>query len=247
MITIWLYSLLAVFLVSIVSFIGVLTLAVGEKKLQSLLMYLVSFSAGTLLADVFIHIFPEMAEVGFGVLEGFYVLFGIVIFFILERVILWHHDHSDHAHKTHSAGYLVVVGDGVHNFIDGVIIASSFLIDVHLGVTATLAVLAHELPHEIGDFAVLIHSGWDKFKALKYNFLSALTSVLGAVSVLVFSNFFSAAPSVLLAFGAASFIYIALSDLVPELHKERKVKQSVYQLLWLLAGVFMMAGLLFLE
>lgn len=244
---IWLYTLVSVFLVSLASLIGVVTLAVHSEKLKSVLLYLISFSAGTLLGDVFLHILPEMNGRGFGTREGLYVLGGIVVFLILERGILWHHEHNEHDEKVHSVVYLTLIGDSVHNFIDGLVIAGSFLVDMHLGVAATIAVLAHELPHEIGNFAVLVHGGWSRFKALRYNFFSALTAIVGALLVLAFSGFLKETPNLLLAFGAASFLYIALSDLVPELHKERKVAQSIYQLLWFLLGVCLMVVVLWLE
>jgi zinc and cadmium transporter len=245
---IWLYSVISVLIVSAISLIGVVTLGLREKFLKSILFYLVSFSAGALLGDVFLHVLPEMAEDnGFGVRAGVYFLVGILVFFILERFILWHHAHGDHEESIHSVVYLTMVGDSLHNFIDGMIIATSFLVDVRLGIASTLAVIFHEIPQEVGQYAILIHGGWSKARALWYNLLSALTSVLGAVVVLVFARNLEGPPTLLLAFAGSSFIYIAMSDLIPELHREVRPKRSVIQFLWFVVGIGLMATLLLVE
>ncbi len=247
MLNIWLYSLISVFTVSLLSFVGIITLGLKENFLKSILFYLVSFSAGALLGDVFLHVLPEMAENSFGLREGLYFLGGIVVFFILERFILWHHSHGSHEEKVHSMVYLTTLGDALHNFIDGIIIAASFVVSVPLGIASSLAVIFHEIPQEIGQFAILIHGGWGKSKALWYNFLSALTSVAGAVVVLIFARHLGGAPTFLLAFAGSSFIYIAMSDLIPELHQEVRLRRSVVQFIWFLLGIGVMAALLFLE
>lgn len=244
---IWLYTLGSVALVSGMSLVGILTLGLNNDRLKSILFYLISFSAGALLGDVFIHVIPEIAEIGFGAREGLYFIVGILIFFVLERFILWHHSHDDHEEKIHSVVYLTMVGDSLHNFIDGMVIAASFLVNPVLGVASTLAVIFHEIPQEIGQYAILIHGGWSKGKALWYNFLSALTSVLGAVVVLVFAQNLEGPPVFLLAFAGASFIYIAMSDLIPELHKEVGLKRLIIQFIWFIVGIGLMASLLYLE
>ncbi len=244
---IWLYTLTSVFIVSAISLIGVFTLGLKERYLRSILFYLVSFSVGALLGDVFLHLLLEMAQLGFGVREGYYFLGGIIVFFILERYILWHHSHGDHNEEIHSVVYLTMVGDSLHNFIDGMIIAASFLVDIRLGIATTLAVIFHEIPQEIGQFAILLHGGWSKSKALWYNFLSALTSVAGALVVLLFARNLREAPTFLLAFAGSSFIYIAMSDLIPELHKEEGARRSVWQFIWLIIGIGLMAALLAIE
>lgn len=247
MTSIYLYIFGSVLIISFISLVGIVTLSLNEKRLRSILMHLVSFSAGALLGDVFLHLLPEMSVAGFGVAEGFYFLIGIVVFFVLERFILWHHSHGSHDESIHSSVYLTTVGDSLHNFIDGLVIAASFLVDVNLGIATTLAVIFHEIPQEIGQFAILIHGGWSKKKAIMYNFLSALTSIAGAAVVVLFARNIQEAPSFLLAFAGASFIYIALSDIVPELHREVSKKKSAFQFIWLLAGVALMAVILFLE
>jgi zinc and cadmium transporter len=243
----YIYIFASVLIVSFISLIGVIALGLQEQRLRSILLYLVSLSAGALLGDVFLHLLPEMAEAGFGVAQGAYFLIGIIIFFILERFILWHHSHGDHEESVHSSVYLTTIGDSLHNFIDGMVIAASFLVDVRLGIATSLAVIFHEIPQEIGQFAILLHGGWSKAKATWYNFLSALTAVAGAGIVVLFAKNIEEAPSFLLAFAGASFIYIALSDIVPELHKEASTKKSVWQFVWLLFGIGLMAALLLLE
>ncbi len=247
MLHIWLYTLGSVGVVSLMSLLGVFTLGVSERRIRGWLFNLVSFSAGALLGDVFLHIFPEFHNQGFTTTTGCYILFGILVFFVLERFILWHHSHTSHDEHVHSVVYLSLLGDALHNFIDGIVIAASFLVDVHLGFASALAVLFHEIPHEIGQYAILIHGGWDKYKALAYNFLSGVASIAGALLVLSFNKPLHASSSFLLAFSASSFIYIAMSDLIPELHKEAGIKKSLLQFGWLLLGIGILALLLRLE
>jgi zinc and cadmium transporter len=245
---VWIYSLVSVLIVSLVSLSGIVVLGLNHKRLKSILFYLVSFSAGALLGDVFIHLLPEMSEAGFGTKEGIYFLIGLVAFFILERFIHWQHSHGeDHDEKVHSVVYLTIAGDSLHNFIDGIVIAVSFMANPTLGIASTVAVILHEIPQELGQYAILIHGGWSKSKALWYNFLSALTSVVGAVLVLVFAQGLEKAPSFLLAFAGASFIYVALSDLVPELHKEVGKRKSLIQFVFFIIGIALMALLLLLD
>lgn len=243
----YLYAFVSVFIVSAISLVGVFVLGLKAKLLRSILTYMVSFSAGALLGDVFIHVLPELSEVGFGVREGWYFLLGIVVFFILEKYILWHHEHREHKEEIHSATYLTMAGDSLHNFIDGMVIAASFLVDTQLGIAATVAVVLHEIPQEMGQFAILIHGGWSSAKALWYNFLSGLTAVLGAVVVLFFAPTLEGAPGFLLIAAAASFLYIALSDIIPQMHEEKSVKKSFLQLFTMLLGMLVMSLLLFLE
>src|SRR3989338_2215295 len=165
---VWIYSLASVAVVSLISLIGIATLAFQEERLSRWLFVLVSFSAGTLLGDFFLHMLPKIQ---IGIREGFYFLIGIVVFFVLERMILWHHSHTKHEEEIHSVVYLTLVGDGLHNFIDGFIIASSFLISTPLGIATTIAIVFHEIPDEIGNFAILVHGGWPPRKALFYNFI----------------------------------------------------------------------------
>jgi len=247
MIQIWTYTLISVVVVSLISLVGIFSLAIRKERLQRALFYLVSFSAGALLGDVFIHILPEIMEGEGALRNGAYVLAGIMLFFVLERALMWHHSHSSHREEVHSVVYLTIVGDALHNFLDGVAIAAAFLAGIPIGVATATAVIFHEIPQEIGQFAILVHGGWSRKKALLYNFFSALTAIAGALLVLLFSRSFTEAPTVLLALGAASFIYIAMSDLIPELQKEQQVRRSVVQFVCMLAGIAVMALILLLE
>lgn len=245
--TIWIYTIISVLAVSLVSLAGILTFSLNADRLKKLLLPLVSFSAGALLGDVFIHILPEMAEGGWPENVSLYLLLGIVLFFILERFILWHHSHSEHEESVHSYTYLSLISDGLHNLIDGMIIAAAFLANTTLGLATTLAVIFHEIPQEIGNYAVLVHGGFSKTKALFYNFLSALTAVIGAIIVLLAFKNLETAPAPLLAVSAASFIYIAMSDLIPQLHHEPNKKKAFSYLIWFIAGIAVMWALILLE
>lgn len=241
------YTFLALIIVSALSFVGALTLTIGQERLKKALLYLVSFSAGALLGDVFLHLLPQMQENGFGSKEGFYILAGIFLFFVFEKYIHWHHSHTEHKEEIHAVVYLSIFGDALHNFIDGLIIAGSFIVSVPLGIATSLAVIFHEIPHELGNFAVLVHGGWSAKKALLYNFLSSFAAFFGAFIVLVFARGGGGSPNILLALGASNFIYVALTDLVPELHEENEKKKSLLLLLVFILGILAMAALLMLE
>ncbi|NQT49617.1 ZIP family metal transporter [Candidatus Kuenenbacteria bacterium] len=248
---IWLYTITSVCIVSLISFVGALVLVVKKNKLEHFLLYFVSFSVGALLGDVFLHIIPKITEEhGFSYQIGLYFLLGIVIFFIIEKFVHWHHchhvDHS-HEHKLKPLAITNLVGDGFHNFLDGVIIAAAFMVSLPVGIATTVAVILHEVPQEIGDFGVLLYAGFSKAKALLFNFLSAALAILGAVITLLISNSVPGLELVLLAIAGGGFVYIAGSDLIPELHKECKWCNSLYQLLMLILGIAIMAGLVFLE
>lgn len=251
------YTLISVILVSLISFSGALALVFKRDFLKDVLILFVSFSAGALLGDVFIHILPEVVEKlgGFDLIASLYVLSGIVIFFIIEKFILWRHCHhyGETGHEACVQNVKVyainnLLGDMAHNFIDGVIIAGSYLANPGLGITTTLAVVLHEIPQELGDFGVLIHGGFSTKRALFYNFLSALTAVAGAILILIFGKV-AGLTTFLLAFTAGSFIYIASSDLIPQLHHEhsRKLLNSLIELLFFLMGIGVMWLLLFVE
>lgn len=239
------YSLLATLLISLVSFTGALAILLKKDILNKILLWLVGFSAGTLIGGAFLHLIPE-ALIGFGTDKIFiYVLVGFGIFFVLEKFLLWHHchkhDHGEHKEcQTKTFGYMNLVGDGFHNLIDGMVIAAAFSVDVNLGVATTFAVLAHEVPQEISDFGVLIYSGFSRAKALIFNFVSALISVLGAIIGYFIVSSIDSVSAPLIAITAGGFIYISASDLIPELHKENNIKNSSASLLFFLAGIFFM-------
>lgn len=241
------YALLSVLAVSLVSFIGLLTLGLRVERLKKILLLLVSFAAGALLGDVFLHLLPELVEEGFLLSYSFMLLGGIGFSFVVEKFIHWRHCHVPTTKEhIHPVATMNLVGDGVHNFIDGIIIGASYLVSVPAGLATTLAVFLHEIPQEIGDFGVLLHAGYTRKRALFMNFLLALTSVIGAVVVFMVGSSADLVPF-LVAFAAGNFIYVAGSDLIPELHKETGVKSAFFQLLALALGVVVMASLLLFE
>jgi len=247
------YILISVIIVSCISLIGILTLTLRQKLLQKLVLYLVSFAAGALLGDAFLHLLPETLEQGSVLKIAVYALLGIVVFFAIEKFIQWRHTHHAHVqeikeHKHRTFVSMNLIGDAVHNFMDGLIITGSYLVSIPLGISTTIAVMLHEIPQEIGDFAVLIHGGLKIPKALWFNFLSAITAILGAVVAWMLQSYIEDMALKLSAFAIGAFIYIANADLIPELHKERQsLKKSAKQLIALVSGMLVMALLLLLE
>lgn len=244
---IWIYTLASVVVVSLISFTGAATLLLNEKHLKKILLFLVSLAAGTLFGDAFIHLIPETAEkYGFDLTVSMALIAGITSFFILEKIIHWRHCHNMECEThVHPVGPLTIFGDSLHNFIDGTLIAGSFLVDVKLGFATTIAVILHEIPQEIADIGILLHAGMSKGKALFYNFLSAITAILGALAVLAIQN--ENGTRLLVPFTAGAFIYIAGADLIPELHKETKSANVIVQLLSFLVGIGIMVALTALE
>ena len=216
--------LLSSVLVSLPSLAGVITLAMNEEVFRKIIFMLVSLSTGVLMGASLLHLIPEAIEKMEVRSVMLITLLGFSSFFLLERVMRWRHCHEDEC-EVHPVTYLALVGDSIHNFIDGVIIAGSYLIDFNVGLVTTAAVLLHEVPQELGDFAVLVHGGFSRNRAILFNFATALTSVLGAVLgyfLLVSENFVV----YILPFAAGNFMYIASSDLIPELHKETELMRS---------------------
>ncbi len=244
---IWFYSLASVVAISFISFVGIFSLSLSEKSLGKALIYMISFAAGGLFGDAFIHLLPEaVEEFGFGTEMSLYILLGIVVSLILEKFIHWRHCHHPTTEEhPHPFAMMNLFGDSVHNFMDGLIIGGSYMVSVPVGIATTVAVILHEIPQEIGDFGVLLHGGFSKKKALFFNFLTALTAVLGVVVVLIFGEKFEGLEAFLLPFAAGGFIYIAGSDLIPELHKrEPKFGQAVGQLVLFVGGIGVMCLLL---
>lgn len=237
-----LYILLASFVTSLISFVGVLFLSFSLPRLKKMLMFLVSLSAGALLGDAFLHLIPEAVEsTGNSQFVWFGILGGIILFFSLEKLIFWRHCHEPSCKEhPHTLGIMNLVGDALHNFIDGMIIAGSFLVDIRLGIITTVAVISHEIPQEIGDFGVLIHSGFKVKKALWLNFISGLFSVLGALIAIFIGIYSENFVNFIIPITAGGFIYIASSDLIPELKKDIKINKTLKQLL----GIFIGLGLM---
>lgn len=239
-----LYSSLAVGGVSLISLIGIFTLSLKRGFLERITLFLVSLAAGALIGDVFFHILPEVVEEkGFDTNISLMILTGLLSFFILEKVIHWRHCHKPTSEKhPHPLAFSNLIGDGIHNFIDGLIIGASFLSSPEIGIATTLAVLLHEIPQEIGDFGILVYAGIKKSNALLFNFFSALLAFVGAYLALALGERSEELALGLLAFAAGSFIYIAVADLFPELKHESKIEKSTLQLLMILLGL----GLMFL-
>ena len=245
----WIYALASVSIVSLISLIGVFTLSLDKNKLYKYLIYLVSLSAGTLMGDAFIHLIPEAYENSeSSVLVSLYILSGILVFFVLEKVIHWRHCHEEPCEKhPHPFSYVILMGDSLHNFIDGMVIGASYLVSVPVGIATTVAVIFHEIPQEIGDFASLIYGGFNRRKALILNFLTALTAVAGAFLVLLFNLKTDGLEEFLVPFAAGGFIYISGTDLIPELHKHNEAKKGILQVLAFLVGIGLMLGMLLME
>lgn len=243
-----LYTLASVSIISLLAFAGILTLSMNKRVLSRLLILFVSFSAGALLGDAFLHLIPESAEKGFTLSTSFGVLVGIIAFFVLEKFVQWRHCHTNNKHHRHSSlAYMNLIGDFFHNLVDGIIIAGSYMTSLSLGFATTLAVFFHEIPQEIGDFGVLLHAGLKRGQALLYNFYAALGAVIGAVMTFVFLSKVENFLSFLIPFTAGGFIYIATADLIPELHKETLIHRSLIQLISFLVGIGVMFALLSLE
>lgn len=239
------YTFLSVIIVSALSFIGALSLAVSLKKLKNIVIFLVSLSAGSLLGGATLHLLPEaISECGSTMSIWYYFLAGIIIFFILEKIICWRHCHIHTSDEhPHSLGLMNLIGDGLHNFIDGMVIAGAFLVNSQLGFITTIAVITHEIPQEIGDFGVLLQAGYSRAKALFLNFLTALTAVLGAGLAILIGSRIENFTAVILSFTAAGFIYIATADLIPELKKDNRLLKSLGQLGSILLGVGIMLAM----
>lgn len=248
MMKIWIYTLFSVILVSLISLCAVFFLSWSEMKLKKILFILVSFAVGGLFGDAFIHLIPEsFHKVGGSLSTSLYILTGILLFFILERFIHWRHCHNpecgEHAHPMVTIN---LIGDGIHNAIDGILIGASYLMSIPLGIATTIAVILHEIPHEIGNFGVLVHGGLTAKKALFFNFLSALTAILGAVAFLIIGSAVKGVSTAIVPITAGGFVYIAGSDLIPELKHEEKLGKSILQLVSILLGIGMMSLLKFL-
>jgi len=237
-----LFSILAsVTVVSLISFVGVVFVGLKEELLRRITMAFVGFASGTLLAGGLINLLPEALKTLEPSTAFYCVILGIMTFFVIEKFLHWRHCHEENC-EVHAFTTTNLVGDGVHNFIDGMVIAATFVARFELGFATTLAVISHEIPQEIGDFAVLIYGGLGKRKALTYNFITALTAILGAV-VTYYVAYLRDNYALLVPFAAGGFIYIAATDLMPELHKKSQARESVIQLVSIIVGIALMAYL----
>jgi len=259
-ITLWIFG--SVLMISLVAFVGVFTVSMREKRIHQLLVFIVPLAVGTLLGGAFLHLIPEALEnINNTIISALLILSGIMTFFILEKIFRWHHHFSstdarnkENPHPSLTVddnkhvGSLILASDGLHNFVDGIIIAVTYLAGgVGIGIATTIAIVLHEIPQEIGDFGILLYAGYKRTTALFYNFLSALTAVLGAAFVLVIGSFAETLMHLALPFAAGAFIYIATANLVPELHKNHGGKRSAYEIIGIILGILLMYLLLFLD
>lgn len=237
------YILLFTFIGSIGALIGGLILLYKEQFTLKVSHLLASFAAGTLLGTAFLDLLPEAAHEAEGTEINVFLwtLMGIILFFILERTIHWFHHHEEHHHdhkeKSKSTIPLIVIGDTVHNFIDGIVIAATFMVSIPVGIVTTFAVFAHEIPQEIGDFGLMLHKGLSKRKIILVNILSAAAALLGAIIAYNLSEIIENYIPAIIALTAGFFIYIATSDLIPELHHETRKKTVVLESMLLLFGI----------
>lgn len=254
MILVWSYALISVFIVSIISLAGVITLSWQEARVRRLVMVLVALSAGALLGDAIIHLLPEIFDsYENSLLPSALILAGLFSFFILEKFLAWGHSHQlrecteNSHHEIKPLGQINLISDALHNLIDGLAIGASYLVSREIGLATTLAVILHEIPQEIGDFGILLHAGYSIRKALWFNLLSALTAILGTILAVFFGQHAHSLATFILPLAAGGFLYIAGSDLVPELHKTIGWRQSLIQFGAMLFGIGSMFLLLFLE
>ena len=226
-------------LMSALALSGSLTLLLPSATLDKLLLPLVAFAAGSLIGGAFFHMIPAALAANSSPLQmGIAVVSGFSVFFVLEQLLHWHHCHRASAECKQPLTYLILIGDGLHNFLGGLAIAGTFLIDIRLGITTWLAAAAHEVPQEIGDFAVLVHGGWSKRRALVFNVISALTFLLGGL--LSYALSFRMDVTWLVPFAAGNFLYIGASDLVPEVNKHGNTKANAVHLLAFVAGLMLL-------
>jgi zinc and cadmium transporter len=245
---VWGYSIISVVAVSLISLIGILALLL-RRDTEKITFLLVSFAVGGLFGDAFIHLLPEsFEEMSNKLAVALYILLGIMIFFVLEKYLRWRHNHLPET-KTHIHPVVTMnlVGDAVHNMIDGMVIGASYLVNIPLGLTTTLAIVLHEIPQEMGDFGILIYGGLSVKKALVFNFLSALTAIIGTILSLVIGPHVQGYTTALVPITAGGFIYIAGTDLIPELQHDVKLSKSFLQFALILLGIGIMALLVLFE
>lgn len=235
-----LWILIFSFLGSVFCLIGGLLLIWKTEWAKKIALYLISFAAGALIGAAFLHLLPEAVEEG-GAGVFIYTLVGLLVMFLVEKMLLWYHCHDGEC-RVHTFSYTILFGDVIHNFIDGIVIGVSFLVSIPLGITTALAVAFHEIPQEIGDFAVMLHGGIKKTKVLFYNLGAALMTILAAVLTYVFASSLQKLIIPLIAFAAGNFIYIAASDLIPEIHKETKKSKAILQFFILITGILTIWG-----
>jgi zinc and cadmium transporter len=235
------------FFISLIAWVGSLALFLRQELLDKVLLVLVALSAGGLIGGAFLHLLPEaILEVGAvssAILNLFsYLLIGFCIFFVLEQFIKWCHEHYN-IHQKKPVSYLVLISDLVHNFIDGLVIAGSFMVSPPMGIVTTFAIALHEIPQEIGDFGVLLYGGFEKKRALIWNYVSAVTVIFGGIAGYYLSALIEGAAVLLLPFAAGNFIYIAASDLIPEIKHGEDIRRNLVHFFTFILGILLMLGI----
>lgn len=231
------YIIISTMIISLASLTGIFFISIREQLLRKIILWLVTFATGVLLGGAILHLLPEAFKSNIN--APIWVLVGVALFFVLEKFLFWRHCH-DAACNIHPIRYLNLVGDGVHNFIDGTVIAAAFVSNIKLGITISIIALAHEIPQEIGDFGILVYGGFTKARALLYNLICAATCVLGGVIAYFFAAKIENLTSILIAFAGGNFLYMALVDLLPEFRKTETIKGAILQFVLLCLGIFFM-------
>lgn len=237
--------IIATLINSLIALVGIFSLWMKQRSFKKMLLILVAFSTGALLSGAFFHLIPEALETLTPIAAFTYLLIGFILFFVIERFLYWHHCHDGKC-RVHPVRYLILLGDSIHNLIDGIIIAISFIVSIPFGIITTLLVIGHEVPQELGNFGILVYSGLGKVESLIYNLLAQLTCVLGGVFGYFLSNSIEGIVPFVLPFAAGGFIYIAASDLVPELHKEPEIRKSLISFSFFIIGIVFMLVIKFI-
>ena len=245
----WSYSLISAGAISLISLVGILTLMISRRWLDRAIPLLISLAVGALFGDALVHLLPEAYKNSSSPqLTSFYVIVGIMVFFLLERFLHWHHEHHKQSiDPIHPVAYINIVSDAVHNLLDGLIIGAAYLVSVPIGIATSVAVAFHEIPQEQGDFGIMVHAGFSPKRALCVNFLCAILALIGVVISMLIGPSVNDYTSVMIPVTAGGFIYIAGSDLIPELHHEHGVAGSVAQFIMVVVGISVMYALLLLE
>ncbi|MFA6423530.1 MAG: ZIP family metal transporter [Patescibacteria group bacterium] len=231
----WILS--ATLINGLIAFVGAFALFFKNKQLEKLIFILVAFATGALLGGAFFHLIPEVYQKIEGVKASTLILTGFCLFFIIERILHWRHCHEQNDCDTHPVSSLVLIGDGIHNLADGLIIAGAFLVDIRLGVITSLLIISHEIPQELGNFAILLKAKMPAKRALIYNFIFQCTAIIGGIVGYIIGKESENFVPIVLAFAAGGFIYISASDLLPELHKESNLKKSITSFFIFLLGI----------